>query len=59
MKCRRCKEADSTGIIYTLCEPCFDIFEQDLKRDDTGTGKAIPTDKELEYFNEPFVRRQN
>ena len=59
MKCRRCRIADSTGFVLALCDSCFESFEQDIQRDDTGTGKAIPSNTELEYFNEPFIRRAN
>ena len=59
MKCQRCKTADATGLVFALCDPCFDSFEQDIKRDDTGDGRAVPTSAELEYVNEPFIRRVN
>lgn len=59
MKCRRCKTAESTGVTIALCDACFDAFEQETKRDDTGTGLAIPTEGELEYINKPWIRRMN
>jgi hypothetical protein len=59
MKCQRCKTADSTGVVIALCDPCFDEFEREIQRNDTGDGRWVPTNTELEYFNEPFVRRAN
>lgn len=60
MRCRRCKLAEATGQVFALCDPCFDAFERAIQRDDTGDGRAIPTDAELEYVNPgPWIRRPN
>ena len=59
MTCRRCRKAPATGTIFALCEPCMEEFERGLKKREDADGKVVPTDAELEYINEPYIRRTN
>jgi hypothetical protein len=55
--CRKCGLRPSTGIIFDLCDPCWDEFEEQIKL--SGPGKYKPTDKELEYVAEGFLDRKD
>ena len=58
-KCRKCRERESTGIIFDMCEPCFTEFEQKIKDGAGPDGKYKLPDQELEYLHDPFVTRKN
>lgn len=51
MKCRRCNENESTGIMIHLCGPCFDIFEAKTKAAEAAGTKYHLRDDELVYFH--------
>lgn len=51
--CMICKERESTGIIFQMCDECFAEFEKKLPAE----GGYEPTEEELESINEPFIDR--
>ena len=57
--CRKCHARPSTGVVFDLCDPCFDDFESTIAAGATASenGKYTPTSAELEYVNEPFIDR--
>lgn len=52
--CQMCKKRESTGIIFAMCDECFDEFEKKIPKDG---GKYTPTDEEVAAINEPFIDR--
>ncbi len=55
--CRMCKKRESTGVIFAMCDECFDAFEKRTKENQNESGKYVPTDAEVEAINEPFIDR--
>ena len=57
--CRKCHARPSTGVVFDLCDPCFDEFEAVIAQGSAASEnrKYTPTDAELEYVNEPFIDR--
>jgi len=52
--CQVCKAKESTGVIFAMCDDCFDAFEAKLPKDGS---KYVPTDIEVQAINEPFIDR--
>lgn len=60
MKCRRCKKRESTGIIFVLCDPYLDAFEEEGDRRASQPGGHFDiTDEELGYFRTVAERTVN
>lgn len=38
MLCSKCGERESTGYVFTLCDPCFDVVEAKIKADAEAAG---------------------
>ena len=57
--CRKCHLRPATGVVFDLCDSCFDEFEAKLQREANAEGYYTPTEAEIVYVNEPFVRRVN
>ena len=59
--CRRCHEDVVTEEhhIFELCQPCFKWFEAKSAEATVYGEKYTPTNEELEWINEPFIRRVN
>jgi hypothetical protein len=53
MTCQICKKKPSTGIIFAMCDECFDEFEKRIPEE----GGYVPTEAEVEAINEPFIDR--
>lgn len=51
--CQICKKRESTGIIFAMCDECFDEFEKKIPTE----GSYRPTDAEVQAINEPFIDR--
>ena len=55
MLCGRCKKNESTGIIFNLCDLCFEAFEKECE----AKGVHTPSDETLALINEPWIKRDN
>jgi hypothetical protein len=53
--CQICKKRPSTGIIFAMCDECFEEFERKVA---AAPGEGyVPTDREVESINEPWIDR--
>lgn len=48
MKCQRCKERESTGVLVHLCDECFNIWEAET-RADPNNANVEPIDMACKY----------
>lgn len=55
MTCQICKNRPSTGIMFAMCDECFDEFERRVHANPEQ--KYVPTDSEVAAINEPFIDR--
>jgi hypothetical protein len=58
--CVSCRERPATGVIFQLCDACFDAFEARVEAHVAATGQPYPlSDREFEAVNEPIARRKD
>jgi hypothetical protein len=55
MTCQICKKRPSTGIIFEMCDGCFDEFEKKVMA--SPREGYVPTEAEVEAINEPWIDR--
>jgi len=53
MKCVKCKERESTGVLIAMCDPCFDEFEAQVNEKAATSSDDIwhMTDSEADDLN--------
>lgn len=54
MTCQICKKRPSTGIIFEMCDECFDEFAAKVE---AAPEKYTPTEAEVAAIAEPFIDR--
>lgn len=52
MMCTICKLRESTGIIFQMCDECFEEFAARVEAEG-----YVPTEAEVASINEPFIDR--
>ena len=57
MLCRKCQKSEATGIVFDLCDPCFDDFEKKINQNIGQDGKYRLENKEFEYLADDFCNR--